>query len=78
MILTGPKLKAQAIEVWGNDWPSRLASLLGRNRITFWRWSKKKSGHTRAVKTQLLHAAEEQLRITALLVDDLRDDLGIM
>lgn len=78
MILTGPILKQRCQEIWGNDWPSRLSSLLGKNRITAWRWAKRKTGHARAVKTQLLTAAEEQLRITAILVDELRDDLGKM
>lgn len=78
LIFTGQKLKEESRAVWGNDWPSRLASILGQNRITFWRWSKKKTGHTRAVKMKLLTAAEEQTRISNRLVNILREDLGLM
>lgn len=76
MILTGKLLKERALEKWGSRWQDMLGRRGGISRICAWRWGQKKTGHTRAVKYKLLHALEEDMRITAVWIDELREDLG--
>lgn len=71
MILTGPKLREMAEQVWGRDWPSILGRKLRKTSKTMQRWGD--DGPPATARASIEAAIEDQLALVARYHEQLRE-----